>query len=1598
MWITKKNINKFKKPFISASLFLLAFFAIFGVLLTLLAPQKAQAGTQIKTVEFYIFQKATDPIAGDTVADTITAGNGMKNAAWGTCGDANDPSVTVNLPETGVVIRSAWVEYFMDVAAPAAAANINTRFCRSGASASTTVTHTSAIPTSAERIPAYINMDVTSHIASGTQTYFFNGRVVSGPTRTTDNAKLFITYEYDDTSTTQLKTVKYFVGCRDTADTAGATDSYTVNPKIPESSVVIQQSFIEYSLFQHGNNTTDGMVYATFNGVNPANSVGYDDNERSSHEFRTLWNTATSSVSLNASNTIGLVKVALDTVDNLMLKCAEWTINYNYDDSLSATQLRTIRYAIGQDLNTLNNTAQETLGARQIFLPDATSSQATVSSWLHYHGEPDAAAALTPQVNITGAAASSTGPAFNFQFRANSGMFHILWDIAGFFKNEWVNGDTLTAAGQCSALDACDSVFAEFFVTYAYPTSQTTGIKTAHFLETQDTSQNAAGVAHNDSFSTFLPETGTKTFRNGGTQANFTALGGATMVVTVTVDSAEVAGTDTESFTSIINDNNVGHNHRALLPHPAGGQFTSSSQSNVTSTLNHTVSAFISNAVLYSTYEYPIPQPPGNPQMQAAANQTFTVGDSATAISAITVTSTAASQITAANDIRIIIATGTTNFLWDTSDILATITGSASANASTTVSYENGSSTLVVNVTSDFANNTGITISDLGYRDFNAVTAATSTRDLKWNGQGQAPPFVRDTRTATIRGRFNVDAHTAGQEADKFAASSTYANQELFAFQLFPNDEAASTTLILDLSSITGIVTGDIASPQIFVDTNANGAVDAGETTTAFGAGTVSIAGGTGTITFTATTSTVASATSTRYILKATTTALTAGDTITFSLATSSVAADGQTSKVRLSPTSGGLPANAAHTVDAVSRTQRSFRWQNDDGANVNSNSAAAAADTALSSVRIPQRLALRAQIDNDGGGEGAGIAYKLQFQANATSGAWIDVANGNAIQASQGLAGADAAAITSAVAAANSRTFANGTWHEGTGVSAGTTVLGNAGYSELAYMIETSRAAANTTYYFRVVKNSDGLPIDSYLVFPSFTTLADASQLIQYSKDNVASLSAGTSSLTFYFDDIDYTRASTSDNLYSTSTSAVNKPVFNFRVRNSTSSFPLRISWEGQYSAASTTSIDAYRFGSTNGWVNLTSTSSPSVNTDFTLNGNLTTSTSEYYESDGTNFWTYFRIYQATSTSNLRSDLVNVEFVPAADSSADQTFQVNDAVTAISQISVRTARTPVITAANDIRIKIPSAFNMNWQTSTLIATLGGTASGKASTTVSYPDDKTLLVNILTDFAADDGLTVSGINFSSFTSASASTTLQAFYDGASDNSADALDTRIKQIRGQHSVNAHASGQESNKLDISDTSVSTAELLAFQLAPTGENATTSQVVVDLFDVVGFAAANITGAELAVDDNGNGAIGAGETTTVGGAGSVSLSGGTGSITFSTSFSNTSTLNIILRANIASVDPEDVIKFRVQPSSITSTGQTSKISLVPSGSTLSVVHSRPSKKHGGVTLVEGGGPPAVANLGGGSQSGGGSTEGGSGGGGSQGGGSQGGGGGAP
>lgn len=107
-----------------------------------------------------------------------------------------------------------------------------------------------------------------------------------------------------------------------------------------------------------------------------------------------------------------------------------------------------------------------------------------------------------------------------------------------------------------------------------------------------------------------------------------------------------------------------------------------------------------------------------------------------------------------------------------------------------------------------------------------------------------------------------------------------------------------------------------------------------------------------------------------------------------------------------------------------------------------------------------------------------------------------------------------------------------------------------------------------------------------------------------------------------------------------------------------------------------------------------------------------------------------------------------------------------NGQTKAITTLTVTDFSTAEITSANDIRIRIPAGVQATWDTSDLTATLGGTASAKASGTVSYPDSKTLLIDVTTNFANSDTLTIAGLSYIG-TGSSTATALDWAIDGAS---------------------------------------------------------------------------------------------------------------------------------------------------------------------------------------------------------------------------------------
>jgi hypothetical protein len=143
--------------------------------------------------------------------------------------------------------------------------------------------------------------------------------------------------------------------------------------------------------------------------------------------------------------------------------------------------------------------------------------------------------------------------------------------------------------------------------------------------------------------------------------------------------------------------------------------------------------------------------------ISSAADQTFVVGDSAAAISAATVTQTVGATgggINTTDDIRIKIP-ASLYMTWDETDATAAITGGASSKVSTAVTYEDANKTLVIDVTTNFANGDSIVVSGLSFKNFTSTCAA---RYLELEIDNAGTTAATDNRKKTI----SLPARSAG--------------------------------------------------------------------------------------------------------------------------------------------------------------------------------------------------------------------------------------------------------------------------------------------------------------------------------------------------------------------------------------------------------------------------------------------------------------------------------------------------------------------------------------------------------------------------------------------------------------------------------------------------------------------------------------------------------------------------------------------------------------------------------------------------------------------------------------------------------------------
>ncbi len=105
--------------------------------------------------------------------------------------------------------------------------------------------------------------------------------------------------------------------------------------------------------------------------------------------------------------------------------------------------------------------------------------------------------------------------------------------------------------------------------------------------------------------------------------------------------------------------------------------------------------------------------------------------------------------------------------------------------------------------------------------------------------------------------------------------------------------------------------------------------------------------------------------------------------------------------------------------------------------------------------------------------------------------------------------------------------------------------------------------------------------------------------------------------------------------------------------------------------------------------------------------------------------------------------------------SAGQQHFAIGSPAAAISPITITDSTGGAITALNDIRIRIPAGFNMEWEITDTACVIAGTAASKVASAVTYEGvNKVLALNVTSNFIAGEYITVSGLSFTNFSAAS----------------------------------------------------------------------------------------------------------------------------------------------------------------------------------------------------------------------------------------------------
>ncbi len=432
-------------------------------------PVAHAAGTKTKTIEFFVGQ--------DQTSGTGVAAAANKNFVF-----------TVDLPDaitSPTMIKSAWIDYTFQGASTAAPGVVTLGLTPSGFSE--TVFTSASYLSSTENYTIRVKPDFTAAMqaamqTAGTKSITFRANVAGVP-RKMENAKMFITYDYDDTAPTQITTIKYRIGQAPGNVAVGATGVTFTSPTmtVTENTPVVVSAWSEI----RGHVPATGTVDSTFTVNYDADAVSnyYLDNAGSTDSQAIYILHPKTAISLNATHNL---KVAATAGYQMNLVSAEQVLTYKFNYSASTLLMQTSEIMLGSDGNKASATPLDVLDT--ITLPENTISIKNVYLRGTGHAALNGTFGLAAQQGI-----SLPTPVTNYAYTASTEVMNNFWVLSDDINDlgSMVQGDNVISATFTGTMS---SRAAQAVITYSFPKTSPIQSGAATFWAEQQTAYGTTGT------------------------------------------------------------------------------------------------------------------------------------------------------------------------------------------------------------------------------------------------------------------------------------------------------------------------------------------------------------------------------------------------------------------------------------------------------------------------------------------------------------------------------------------------------------------------------------------------------------------------------------------------------------------------------------------------------------------------------------------------------------------------------------------------------------------------------------------------------------------------------------------------------------------------------------------------------------------------------------------------------------------------------------------------------------------------------------------------------------------------------------------------